>query len=71
MNKKKNKTNPQEGIVLSSGQLATEYVQSLPEQHREVASESILECLKKDWDLTNLNITRTGRALNRKRLGIK
>ena len=71
MNKKKNKTNPLEGIVLSSGQSAIEYVQSLPEQHREVATESILECLKLGYPLNDMEITSKGRELNRKRLGIK
>jgi len=60
-----------EGITLSNGQTAQDYVNSLPEKHREVATESILECLRLGYPLNNLEITRIGRAINRKRLGIK
>ncbi len=59
------------GITLSNGQSAVDYVNSLPEKHREVATESILWCSEMGYPLNNLEITRKGRELNRKRLGIK
>ena len=57
-------------ITLSSGQSAAEYVMGLPEHHRAVAAKSILECLRLDYPLNNMEITCMGRELNRKRLGI-
>ena len=59
-----------EGITLSNGQSAEDYVKSLPKEHQEVATESILWCLEKGYDLNDLEITRKGRELNRKKLGI-
>ncbi len=58
------------GIVLSNEIPAIEYVMSLPECHREVATQAILNCLEKGYSLNNLVITREGRAINRKRMGI-
>ena len=60
-----------ENITLSNGQNALDYVNSLPQQHKEVATEAILECLRLNYPLNNLEITRIGREINRKRLGIK
>lgn len=60
-----------ENITLSNGQNALDYVNSLPQQHREVATEAILECLRLGYPLNNLEITCKGREINRKRLGIK
>ena len=57
-------------IMLSNGQLATEYVMELPKQHREVAAMSILKCIEIGYPLNNMEITCMGRELNRKRLGI-
>lgn len=58
------------GIVLTNGQTAEEYVKSLPEEYREVATESILEVSRKGWELTDLAITQEGRKRMRKKLGI-
>ena len=58
------------GIILSNGQTAEDYVNSLPEKHREVATESIIWCFENGYPLKNLEITRKGRELNRKKLGI-
>ena len=60
-----------EKTTLSNGQNALDYVNSLPQQHREVAKEAILECLRLGYPLNNLEITRIGREINRKRMGIK
>ena len=57
-------------ITLSSGQSARDYVLGLPKQHREVAAKSILECLRLNYPLNNMEITCKARELNRKRLGI-
>lgn len=57
-------------ITLSSGQSAKDYILGLPKQHRAVAAESILECLRLSYPLNNMEITCMGRELNRKRLGI-
>lgn len=59
------------GIILTSGQTAEEYVNSLPEKHREVATESILEVYRKGWPLNDMEITSEARERNRKKLGIK
>jgi len=59
-----------QGIVLSNGTKATDYVESLPEKYREVATQAILNCLQKGYPLNDLEITSEGRAINRKRLGI-
>lgn len=56
---------------MSNGQNALDYVNDLPQQHREIAMEAILECLRQGYPLNNLEITRKGREINRKRLGIK
>ena len=58
------------GIILSNGQTAEDYVNSLPEKHREVATESIILCLENGYPLNSLEITSKGRKLNRKKLGI-
>ena len=60
-----------ENIILSNGQKALDYVNNLPQQHREIAMEAILECLRQGYPLNNLEITCKGREINRKRLGIK
>lgn len=57
-------------ITLSNGQPALDYMRGLPKQHRAVAAESILECLRLDYPLNNMEITCKARELNRKRLGI-
>ena len=59
------------GITLSNGQSAIDYVNSLPEEHREVAMESILEVYRKGWPLNDMEITSEARERNRKKLGIK
>lgn len=59
-----------EGIVLSDGQKAIDYVMSLPERHREVATQAILNVLAKGWPLNDMEITSEGRAINRKKMGI-
>ena len=41
-NKKQKTMERLKGIVLTNGQTAEEYVKSLPEEYREVATESIL-----------------------------
>lgn len=57
-------------VTLSNGQAATDYIINLPKQHRDVAARSILECIRLDYPLNNLEITCKARELNRKRLGI-
>ena len=61
-----------EGIVLTNGQTAQEYVMTYPtEVERQIVTEAILECLRLGYPLNNMEITSKGRELNRKRLGIK
>lgn len=57
-------------ITLASGQSATDYMMGLPKQHRMVAAESILECLRLNYPLNNMEITCKAREMSRKRLGI-
>ena len=59
-----------EGIYLTDGTKAADYVASIPEKHREVATESILECLRLGYNLNQMEIESKGREINRKRLGI-
>ena len=59
-----------QGILLSNGQKASDYVMSLPEEDKDVATEAILIVWQKGWPLNNMEITSEGRAINRKRLGI-
>ncbi len=44
---------------------------SLPEMHREVATESILWRLEMGYPLNDMEITSEARERNRKKLGIK
>lgn len=59
------------GLTLTDGQPAADYVKHLPQMHQEVATQAILNVSRKGWPLNNMEITREGRALNRKKLGIK
>ena len=52
------------GIILSNGKPAIEYVMSLPECHREVATQAILNCLEKGYPLNNMEITSKARELH-------
>ena len=51
--------------------LAKDYVASLPERHREIATESILQNWRRGVELNNVEITSLAREMKRKRLGIK
>ncbi len=59
------------GITLSNGQSAVDYLKDVPEQHKKVVIESILEVYRKGWPLNDLEISSEARERNRKRLGIK
>lgn len=59
------------GLTLTDGQPAADYVKHLPQRHQEVATQAILNVSRKGWPLNDMEITREGRALNRKKLGIK
>ena len=59
------------GLTLTNGMKASDYVISLPEEHQEVATQAILNVSAKGWPLNNIAITSEARELNRKRLGIK
>ena len=59
------------GIVLSNNQQAVNYVMSLPEEYREVATQAILNCLQKGYHLNDMMITQEGRAINREKRGLK
>lgn len=59
-----------QGIVLSNGTTAEDYVEGLPEKYREVATQAILNCLEKGYHLNDMMITQEGRAINRKKLGL-
>ena len=59
------------GLTLTNGMKASDYVIGLPEEHQEVATQAILNVSAKGWPLNNMEITREGRKLNRERLGIK
>ena len=59
------------GLTLTDGQPAADYVKHLPQMHQEVATQAILNVSRKGWPLNDMEITREGRDLNRKKLGIK
>lgn len=59
------------GLTLTDGQPAADYVKHLPQMHQEVATQAILNVSRKGWPLNDMEITSEGRALNRKKLGIK
>ncbi|MBQ4291892.1 MAG: hypothetical protein II752_04055 [Muribaculaceae bacterium] len=59
------------GLTLTDGQSAADYVKHLPQMHQEVATQAILNVSRKGWPLNDMEITSEGRALNRKKLGIK
>ncbi|MBQ7212197.1 MAG: hypothetical protein IJS19_05985 [Muribaculaceae bacterium] len=59
------------GLTLTDRQPAADYVKHLPQMHQEVATQAILNVYQKGWSLNDLTITREGRELNRKKLGIK
>ncbi len=58
-----------DGVVLTTGETAVDYVMSLPEEDRNPATQAILNVLQKGWPLNDAEITSEGRAINRKRLG--
>ena len=58
------------GITLTNGQPATEYIEKLPEKHREVAAQAILNLMKKGWAINDMHITIESRIINRKRRGM-
>ena len=59
-----------EGIYLTNGMKATDYVESLHEEDKEVATEAILECMRLGYNLNRVEIEGKGREINRKRMGI-
>lgn len=54
-------------IYLRSGESALQYIMSLKEEYRQIATEAILECLRLGYPLNNMEITGTARDLQRKR----
>lgn len=55
-------------VSLEDGRSAVQYVQSLPREVRRIATEAILDCLRLDYPLTNLEITSKAREMQRKML---
>ena len=54
-------------IYLRSGQNALQYVMSLSEKYRQIATEAIFECLRLGYPLNDMEITGKAREMQRKR----
>ena len=54
-------------LSLSDGQNALQYVQNLPLEVRQIATEAILECSRLGYPLNNLEITSKARELQHKK----
>ena len=54
-------------LSLRDGRNAQQYVQSLPPEVRQIATEAILECSRLGYPLNNMEITSKARELQRKR----
>ena len=52
-------------IYLRNGQNALQYVMSLNEKYRQIATEAIFECLKLGYPLNNMEITGKAREMQR------
>ncbi len=52
-------------IYLRNGQNALQYVMSLNEKYRQIATEAIFECLKLGYPLNNMEITGKAREMLR------
>ena len=56
------------GLTLTNGMKAFDYVISLPEEHQEVATQAILNVSAKGWPLNDMEITSMAREIQRNRL---
>ena len=54
-------------IYLRNGQNALQYVMSLNEKYRQIATEAIFECLRLGYPLNNMEITGKAREMLMKR----
>jgi hypothetical protein len=54
-------------LSLRDGRNALQYVQSLPPEVRQIATEAILECSRLGYPLNNMEITSKAREMQRKR----
>ena len=54
-------------IYLKDGRNALQYVMSLSEKYRQIATEAIFECLRLGYPLNNMEITGKAREQQRKR----
>ncbi len=54
-------------LYLKDGQNALQYVRSLNQEVRQIATEAILECLRLGYPLNNMEITSKARDLMRKK----
>lgn len=54
-------------IYLRDGRNALQYVMSLSEKYRQIATEAIFECLRLGYPLNNMEITGKAREMQRKR----
>ena len=52
-------------IYLRDGRNALQYVMSLSEKYRQIATEAIFECLRLGYPLNNMEITGKARELQR------
>lgn len=48
-------------------QTAAAYLETIPEQYRELATEAIYKCLKRGWELNPMTIQSTAREIVRER----
>ncbi len=55
-------------LYLRNGQNALQYVMSLNEKYRQIATEAIFECVRLGYPLNNMEIT--GKAREMQRMGI-
>ncbi len=54
-------------VYLRNGKSALQYVMSLSEKYRQIATEAIFECLKLGYPLNDMEITGKAREMLRKR----
>lgn len=57
-------------IYLRNGKSALQYIMSLSEKYRQIATEAIFECLKQGYPLNDMEITGKAREMLRKRNAI-
>lgn len=57
-------------IYLRNGKSALQYIMSLSEKYRQIATEAIFECLKLGYPLNDTEITGKAREMLRKRNAI-